>query len=760
MSAVEDFGGSKKDEKWPELEKAEKLARGAALKWASGIFYRPDQLEGLGYYRKREAQRNNSIQSRLKSVVQSYLEGVSIGLGQLRCALDDVRGIRHALGEVQEEWRDKGDSFQGLKQLRDVVTEHVQLTAVVHNLPHVFSVPEIVSQTHGLIDSRQLLEAHAKLMELECWRDNILYQLHRGNGSLSPEDADTVLSYFSGVQKLSDALARELWDVVGCGLTFVRKDPALFVSAVRIIEREERIDSTMLEGSSQHRFLPPGRPKDWRQRFFQVIQEAISAQFRATQMDIKGPGLANHLAALQNNIMDELNVVKHLMVQCCPPHYDIFHAFVAMYHQSISGHLQDIISWDLTKNEMFTVLNWTLCVYRSAEMMGHPDLCPDVDITSLGPLLAPEVIEQLQRKYVSKVKANMIEWMQKALETEFSDWHHDQEPEMDHEGFYHSTLPVIIMQILDENIQVASLIGDSLQHKVISMAVHEFDCFLCRLRETLVEYGKEHLRNRSVPKFYIPYLLATINNCIALSSSISYLKQERAVSSPFEKLLPSLHAALDKTQKKACRLLIDELLLELQPLFLQLPSHSWLMNSQFVDCVCQLMDHYYIYFSRARNPMFKFLLLESERVVIIEYVRALMQKRLLCRNTEERLQFSDRMSEDALELTQLFLKMGLDETEQSVGVILALQELIRLKDPSLLTLEVSGFVTKYPDISDEHISVLLEIRGDVSKEIHNLILEMMQQNTSSLPENYHSVFTNILVPARVLPFCLRTGKCA
>ncbi|XP_029464623.1 exocyst complex component 3-like protein isoform X2 [Rhinatrema bivittatum] len=606
MSAVEDFGGNPKDEKWPELEKAEKLARGAALKWASGIFYRSDQLEGLGHYRKRETQRNNSIQSRLKSAVQSYLEGVSTGLGQLRCALDDVRSIRQTLCEVREELQDKGSNFQGLEQLRNVVTEHVQLTAVVHNLPHVFSVPEIVSQTHGLIDSRQLLEAHAKLMELECWRDNILYQLHRASsGTLSPEDADTVLSYFSGVQELSDALARELWDVVGCGLTFVRKDPELFVSAVRIIEREERTDSTMLEGSSQHRFLPPGRPKGWRQRFFQVIQEAISVQFRATQMDIKGPGLASHLAALQNNIMDELSVVKHLMVQCCPPHYDIFHAFVAMYHQSIARHLRDITSWDLTKNEMFIVLNWTLCVYCSAEMMGHPDLCPDVDITSLGPLIAPEAMEQLQRKYVSKVKANVIEWMQKALEAEFSDWLTEHEPDMDHEGFYHSTLPAIIMQILDENIRVASLIGDSLQYKVVSMAVHEFDSFLCRLRNALVEYGKEHLKDRSVPKYYVPYLLAAINNCIVLSSSISCLKQERTNISPFEKSLPSLHAALDKTQKKACRLLMDELLLDLQPLFLQLPSRSWLLNSEFVDCVCQLMDHYYAHFSRVRIPIFK-----------------------------------------------------------------------------------------------------------------------------------------------------------
>lgn len=48
------------------LDKAESLARGAALKWASGIFCRPDQLAHLAQYRRRETQRNNSIQSRMK----------------------------------------------------------------------------------------------------------------------------------------------------------------------------------------------------------------------------------------------------------------------------------------------------------------------------------------------------------------------------------------------------------------------------------------------------------------------------------------------------------------------------------------------------------------------------------------------------------------------------------------------------------------------------------------------------------------------
>lgn len=59
-------------EVWPEVERAECLARGAALKWASGVFCRPEHLERLSQYRKRESQRTTSIHSRLKVTTQTH----------------------------------------------------------------------------------------------------------------------------------------------------------------------------------------------------------------------------------------------------------------------------------------------------------------------------------------------------------------------------------------------------------------------------------------------------------------------------------------------------------------------------------------------------------------------------------------------------------------------------------------------------------------------------------------------------------------
>ncbi|NXK95241.1 EX3L1 protein, partial [Formicarius rufipectus] len=742
---------SSPDEEWPEAEKAEKLARGAALKWASGVFYCPEKLEGLGHYRSRETQRNSSIQSRLKSTVQSYLEGVSAGLEQLRSAAQEVQSVCQDLGTAQWALLDSAEQFQGLQQMRTLVEEHVQLASVVQVLPQIFSVHEAFSHTLQLLHGQRLLEAHAELMMLEHLRDDILSQLHlRGLSSAQT----TVLSYFSGLQQLNETLAKQLWDIVGSSLQLVREDPVLFVTAVRIIEREEKIDDTLLLEAT---FLPPGRPKGWRQKFYHVLQDTIrGAHFHAAHTDTEGPGLARHLAALQKHIVSELCVVKDLMVQCVPAHYNILSVCTTTYHQALISHLQEILREDLDKQGLFLLLEWALCVYHSPEMMSHPDLLPEVDVSALGPLMSPELVDQTERRYVVKVKASVVEWMQRTLEVEFKEWFREEEPETDHQGFFQSALPIIVMQMLNENIQVASLITDSLQQKVYNMALEELEAFLGRLREALVQCGKEHQQDRTVPKYYIPYLLAVLNNNLALSNSVSSLHPNIA----HREVPASLQAALDRMQKKACQLLLEELLLDLQPLCLQLPSRKWLSGSQLVGSMCEVIDKYAKDFSHVRKPIFTLLLMESELLVVSQYLRALMQKKMVCKSEEERGQLCDRLLQDATQLQELFCGLGLDQSQQSLEAVFALRELLYLKDPALLSLEVLGFITKYPDASDEHISSLLDLRGDVSKEVRHVVLEMMAQHPQVLPQGYRPIFSTILVPVPELPFCLRKGKCA
>uniref|UniRef100_A0A3Q4GG38 Exocyst complex component 3-like 1 n=1 Tax=Neolamprologus brichardi TaxID=32507 RepID=A0A3Q4GG38_NEOBR len=362
---------------------AECLARGAALKWASGVFCRPEHLERLSQYRKRESQRTASVHTRLKSMVQSYLEGVGWGLEQLREARTELREVSRDLKKAGLESDQNTEGGRSLERLREVSANHSQLLAAVSNLPRLYSVRSMVMETERLVESRRLLEAHAKLMDLEYLQDDILWQLNKAaGGALSTEDQEVVAKYFSGVRHLVDALGKELWAVVSSALALARQNPTPFVSAVRIVEREEALDQTLLEerggGGGNGRPLPPGRPRCWRACFFkflllniqtyvsvrsysQVLEEAVAARFRSVSyLHTRGPGLAGHLSALQHGIMADLATVRHLLEHCVPQHYKLTGTYLRASHRCLHAHLTQVSSWDLESGEIFAVLNWSL----------------------------------------------------------------------------------------------------------------------------------------------------------------------------------------------------------------------------------------------------------------------------------------------------------------------------------------------------------------------------------------------------------------
>ncbi|XP_075045561.1 exocyst complex component 3-like protein [Mixophyes fleayi] len=753
------------------LEKAESLARGAALKWASGIFCRPDQLVHLGQYRRRETQRNNSIQSRLKSALQSYLEGVEHGLSQLRVAYTEVHHIQQSLSKAQDVWRTGADPRIRLQPIEQLVMEHVQLSVVIQSLPYIYTVPKMIDQTRDLIEKHHLLKAHINLRDLETLRDDVLYRLQRVRPSVgsscyvqqSAEAADLVQQFFAGVQDLSEGLGHTLFSLASSALSVASSDPSILVSAVRIIEREEFLDVEDLRGPPQQLWKPLGRPKLWKERFFQALDKGVCERLMGSGPvgeNVQAKDLAKHLKELQGRVVEELQSVSSVLAPCVPPHYDLCRAVALMCHRALSRHVRDILSQDLPHTAMYCVLHWMIIIYPSEDLMGHPDLSTEVDLQELGSLIPPEMMEDQLSRYTRSLRACLSQWIHKALEVEFSDWLRDQEPDKDQDGCYMSSLQQIVMQMLMENVQLVAVLGENLENRVRNAALYEMENCLVRLREALVKYGIEHMKDRTYPTYYLCYLLAVINGCCALSSSISYLQSEVSSSPLFRKAAPCLPASLNKTQNKASHLLLDELQTELQPLFREIPSRCWLTGSDTVHIICEKMENFSQYLSKARAPVCQYLLAQTERMITIEYVKALMHSKLVCRSSGERQQLSERMYMDATELGSALHRMGLKDSSLCAPLIFSLQKLFVLKDPSLVSLEVSELMTTFPDISDEHVLALLELRGDVNRDLRHTVLSMMQRQALSLPEDYRPVFINISVPAPAHPFCLHPSSCA
>lgn len=221
-------------------------------------------------------------------------------------------------------------------------------------------------------------------------------------------------------------------------------------------------------------------------------------------------------------------------------------------------------------------------------------------------------------------------------------------------------------------------------------------------------------------------------------------------------------AALDRAVRKACRLVMDHLLFELQPYLQELLTRTWLDEGEVTPNMCWVLERHSELYNRVQQPCRQRLKEECQWLTVVEYVRTLMQKRLVCRNSDERNQLAQRMTQDAQQLRDHLQSMEIDGTIGEVNptaLIITLADIINLKDPNMLILEISGLVTKYPDISEEHVSVLLDVRGDVPKDVRKSVLDFLEQSAPPLPQGYRPIFTEILVPSSSIQFCLPTAKC-
>ncbi|XP_069762511.1 exocyst complex component 3 isoform X1 [Narcine bancroftii] len=735
------------------MEETDREAVSTAAQRVAGMLQRPDQLDKVEQYRRREARKKASVEARLKAAIQSQLDGVRTGLSQLHNALNDVKDIQHSLADVSKDWRQSINTIENLKDVKDAVVQHSQLAAAVENLKNIFSVPEIVQEAYELIERGELLLAHRKLMDLECSRDDLMYEQYRMD-SKNTHDMKLIQAYFTEVQNLSEQMGKQIWMLVQRSSVTVRSDPAQLVSMIRIIEREEKIDKRMLDRKKQTGFIPPGRPKKWKNKLFAVLEQTVANRIEASQSDTRELDkmwLVRHLELTRKYVLEDLLVMKNLMAQCFPPHYNIFRMLQNLYHQALMARVEELAAEDLEANEIVSLLTWVLNTYRSEDMMGHPDLAPEVDVKALEPLLSSDVANMLLSKYMTTLTSNIIGWLRKALETDKKDWKKAQEPETDQDGYYQTTLPAIVFQMFEQNLQVAAQISDDLKLKVLKLCLQQMNSFLSRYKEEVAAYKDEHLKDRQHPQFYIQYMIAVVNNCQTFKESLNSLKRkytkfELEMEEDHYSDQPTIQGTLDVIAKEGCAFLLDEVFLDLKPHLQELMTRKWLVGSNAVDIICVTIEDYFNDFAKIKRPFSKDITIEAHRQVVVEYIRTMMQRRITFKSLDERREGAERVMKDAEQFQFLFKKLSSsfgEETDRLCDAVPALAEVLKLTDPSLLCLEVSTLVNKFPDFREEHITALLAMRGDASKEMKQTVIETLCQNQALPGPNFKPIFKDI-----------------
>lgn len=737
-----------------DIEQLEKEAKAAAAKHVINMLQRPGQLEKVDQFKKRVSRKKISVEAMLKTAMQSQLDGVCVGLNQLSTALQDINDIRSNLKEINESFSNLPELGLKLSEVKTKNLIHSQFVTAMDNLKNLFTVPESVEKTKQWINEGKLLHAHQSLMDLENSRDDLLYELHK---LPNQKQADKILlkAYFEEVGKVSEELEKQLRLVLGRTLNTVRKEPTVIVTALRIIEREEKADEFAQARHSRSNFMPPGRPKQWKKIAMEVLEKSVSLRIEGTQAIERSNNkmwLVMHLELTRKFILEDLRVVKTLCGPCFPPHYNIVNVFVSMYHNCLSSHLEEIIQNGLEGNEYVSILSWIVNTYAGPELMQHPEL--NIGIASVGPLLDSNLINELQHQYLSNMEGNYVDWMQKTLETEKQDWINCVAPEGDQDGKFHTAAPVIIFQMIDQNLQVTKTISQALTHKAMILSMDQVRKYGIMYGEAIREFKKRHFEDRSRVPFFTHYMITIVNNCLLFVELAQQMKHhywqtdfsKEESSAQLNYLLKTYQNLRDEAEQ----FLLEEAFLDLNSHFHNLITSEWMTSSNSVNTICATLEDYfqdYVHHLRVKN--FESVMKEAENLVAKRYISAMLQNKVTFKTDEERRKAGEKILEEVNRIESFFSKIDSELANQSVsplGTIKSLAEVLKCEDLEMLTLEIYSLVDKYPDITEDQLSRLLILRGGLNRsEIKEKLSYKFQDTSGQKSTSFvKSIFDQIL----------------
>ncbi|XP_065898637.1 exocyst complex component 3-like [Dysidea avara] len=696
---------------------------------------KPEHLDQVDQLIRQYSRQKASIESRLRNAVQTQLDGVQKGLADLRKAVGVVKEIKESMSEVEELYKNCKDLEDSINPIREVNRRYQQLSTTHIHINNIFNVPQTVLVTHELIQHDRLLQAHKNLSELEMTRDDLLIQLYQSSEAFV--DKNTSLHhYFEELIGLSDALGQQLWVTLHKTLSLVCNDPTKVVTALRIIEREEREDKR-IENRVSKAQVPisqlPGRPKRWQMKCLDILESSISNRFQKhfpRDRNDDAAWLGEYLITVEKFVYEDLSVVQKYAMPCFPPAYQINQFYITRYHENLQKLAKDLIDRNLTARDIIFLRLWVRELREQLLELGF-------DLDNYGPLIQPNSEKDLEVTCLDQVRSSVQEYITRMLNTEKEDWCSSKPPESDINGHYHTGIALVLFQMVDQNISAMASLGTDTKLKVLQICLDALQEFQTSYKALVEAYNKESI---SEAQYFIFYMVSITNNCNACVEFVHDLRDrfrqelnEIILEENLEKSFKQIHHGFDEISSMSINFLLDIVFGNLTPVLDSLLNRQkWLQSpGNIMETVAATFQDYNGEFHHLKQKHHSALMIEAQQRLVMYYIDSLMRKRIVFKNEKERQKGGEQIKKDAKHISSFFARLSHATNPKKPKILEELAELISVKI-EFLPLEISGLASKQSDITADHIIALLAMRDDMSK---SKVKQLMSQTTLAAEED-------------------------
>ncbi|XP_033028831.1 exocyst complex component 3-like protein 4 [Lacerta agilis] len=591
---------------------------------------------------------------------------------------------------------------------------------------NVQNEPLSVMQINELIKNRQLLEAFENIKGLER---ELLAEIVAKKYEDNPKEC---IVKAKDVDLLYDSVSKAIQHIVEETLELPRVNAKALNTLVTLIAEEEKAHAGATSIAAPSEAVSHlGLARNWRQLWGDAVKQSVEIRVSKVPVPLKEDNtswLSIHLGYLKEVIRKDLLTIKHWVHKCYPPDYSVSDAYLKAFHEALSLHLQSILEDEsLGYNQFYAVLNWVTNVYHSENLLGCPDLKPEIKTEALPDLLPSEDLDKLKSNYVNSVQQEIKNCLENILMLETKEkWKGQPDERKDQ---YDSLLSYDIQTLAKQHRKVAGCICEKVEGAVLKGIVKEVTEFLPRFGNAFLDQAKDH------PHFLM-FMMAYLNSFQDLRMNLQatfYINCEE-----LEKTLAGLMLRYRKC-------FLNKLKLETQPLFNKILSQAWVVSGgtfdSFIMKILSVIEESSEHLKHLKEPVCKDFLNEIHKDVVKEYItQTLKPRRRMWKMKRDEV--SKIMTQDATAINNTMQHMGstfdwLTPAIEYIAKIIGEEEKPQIND------HVKSLYQDYPDIRKEHIVAVLALRG-LSRNKRRAIADQMKQPSEE--SGCRVLFAEIEVP--------------
>uniref|UniRef100_A0A1I8ETW6 Uncharacterized protein n=1 Tax=Wuchereria bancrofti TaxID=6293 RepID=A0A1I8ETW6_WUCBA len=354
----------------------------------------------------------------------------------------------------------------------------------------------------------------------------------------------------------------------------------------------------------------------------------------------------------------------------------------------------------------------------------------EIDAISLirdKPLIERNELMRLFEIFIEIIKSETAKWALKTVKQEFANIDELRSNIMEDEyGYYYTHLSHILYSIVNDQMTLACEISDEIVPRILNECLNEYIRLICpHLEEINIRIVgiKENLGAIHGAMNALRDIPATLAN-ITPSSSENALNEQ---SDNFDKQLNDESEVEIELEDEEPLEAAWESIEILKKRFNEM-LRTVMKDSNIIGTICETIKDYendYMHLRRDIHiEIFRFI----EFKIVAEYLNAIASRKLTCTEYQKRCAIAKCLQNDIeiinVTFNTLFAQFNYtNKTRNLTNVLYSIAEFITLRDKDMLLLEIASLLRKYPEMTEEFLFTLTDIRDDVTSSESRALTE-------------------------------------